>query len=219
MTQEQEIRATLIYRRRNRTETDLAETFGVSQATISRAITRWTPRLVEALRHLVPTVDDLDPRRTVIIDDTLVPCWDWADQTGLYSEKYHTTGLNLQIACDLDGNLLWISDPAPGSTHDAKAILATGILDHFQDVPPIGDKGFIELGMITPDRKPAGGELTDEQKAYNKSINSIRAAVEQAIAHLKTWWILHTTYRRPFHSFTETISAVIALELFKPGFE
>lgn len=219
LTLEQEVRATIIYKRRNRTEADLAETFGVSQATISRAISRWTPRLVEALGHLVPTVDGLDPRQTVVIDGTLVPCWDWADQDGLYSGKHHTTGMNLQVAADLDGTLLWASDPMVGSTHDAKAIRTTGILDHFPNMPPIGDKGYIGLGMITPDRKPLGHDLTEEQKSYNKQINSIRAAVERTIANLKTWRILHTAYRRPFHTFAESISAVIALEFFKLGFE
>lgn len=97
LTQQQQIRAAIIYSRRNRTEADLAETFDVSQATISRAITTWTPRLAAALQHLVPTVDDLDPRQTLIIDGTLVPCWDWSQQTGLYSGKHHRTGLNLSI--------------------------------------------------------------------------------------------------------------------------
>ena len=219
LTQQQQIRAAIIYSRRNRTEADLAETFDVSQATISRAITTWTPRLAAALQHLVPTVDDLDPRQTLIIDGTLVPCWDWSQQTGLYSGKHHRTGLNLQIAAGLDGSLLWVSDPMNGSTHDAEAIRAAGLLDHFADVPPVGDKGYIGLGMITPNRKPAGGELTDEQKQYNKTINSIRAAVERTIANLKTWRILHTDYRRPFQTFEETISAVIALEFFKLSFE
>ena len=53
-----------------------------------------------------------------------------------------------------------------------------------------GDKGYIGCGIITPDRKPPGGELTEDQKAYNRSVNRIRAAVERAIAHLKCWKIL-----------------------------
>ncbi|WP_170175798.1 transposase family protein [Propionibacterium australiense] len=88
-------------------------------------------------------------------------------------------------------------DPAPGSTHDAKAIQSTGFLENFSDIPPLGDKGYIGLGMRTPIRKPLGGGLTDWQKQYNKTINRLRAPVERAIAQLKTWRILHTGYRRP----------------------
>jgi hypothetical protein len=43
------------------------------------------------------------------------------------------------------------------------------------------DGGYRGIGMITPDRKPRGGELTDGQKAYNRSVNRIRTAVERAI--------------------------------------
>jgi hypothetical protein len=35
--------------------------------------------------------------------------------------------------------------------------------------------------------------------------------IEQVIAHLKTWRILDTDYRRPIDTFHATISAVIAL--------
>lgn len=219
LTPEQEIRATVIYKRRNRTEAELAETFGVSQASISRAVTRWTPRLVEALRDYVPVVDDLDPDESLIVESTLVYCGEWEDQQDLHSGKHHDTALNLQVASDLDGTLAWVSDLLPGATHDAKAITATALLDHFTDTLLIGDKGYIGLGMITPDRKPAGAELNPKQKSFNQSVNKIRSAVERAIAHLKTWRVLHTHYRRPFHTFPETVSDVIALEFFKTSFE
>lgn len=219
MTREEEIRATVIYKRRNRTQAELAETFGVSQTTISRAIARWTPRLVHALRDLIPTVEDLDPDESLIVDGTLAPCWDWADQPGLYSGKHHATGLNLQVACYLTGTLAWVSDPLPGATHDAKAIKTSGLLDHLPPNRLMGDKGYIGKGMITPHRKPVGADLNENQKTYNKDVNSIRAAVERTIAHLKTWRILHTPYRRPLDTFAETISATLSLEFFRMGFE
>ncbi|SPF69551.1 Transposase, Helix-turn-helix domain [Propionibacterium ruminifibrarum] len=75
LTPEQEIRATLVYHRRNRAQTELAESFGVCQSSISRAISRWTPRLAEALEDFIPTAEDLDPCQTLIVDGTLVPCW------------------------------------------------------------------------------------------------------------------------------------------------
>ncbi|WP_220667471.1 transposase family protein [Propionibacterium australiense] len=219
LSQAEEIRATLAYLRRNRAQAELAESFGVSQASICRAIARWTARIVEVLAELVPTADDLDQDQTLIVDGTLVPCWDWKDQPGLYSGKHHRTGLNLQVACTLTGRLVWVSDPAPGSTHDAKAIQSTGFLDNFPDMPPLGDKGYTGLGMMTPIRKPPGGGLTGWQKQYNHAINKLRAPVERAIAHLKTWRILHAGYRRPLDTFPQTITAVIALEFYKNSFE
>jgi transposase-like protein len=47
------------------------------------------------------------------------------------------------------------------------------------------------------------------------SINKIRYVIEQVIANFKTWRIMHTDYRRPLDTFTQTISTVIALHFYK----
>ncbi len=96
-------------------------------------------------------MDDPGLPLTPLVDGALVPCWNWRDQSGLYSGKHHRTGL----------------------------------LDHFPDTPPMADKGCTGLGMITPERKPVGGELTETQKQYHKVINTLRAPVGRAIANLK----------------------------------
>ena len=44
--------------RRNRVQAELAEAFGVSQSTISRAITTLTPILGQILIHYVPVAED-----------------------------------------------------------------------------------------------------------------------------------------------------------------
>ena len=142
-------------------------------------------------------MEDLDASEQVIVDGTLSPCWDWNEQSGLFSGKHRRTGVNLQVIADLTGRLLQVPRPAPGSTHDAKAIKATGLLEHFKNTPPLADKGYVGLGLLTPDRKPAGAELTETQKKGSRVINSLRAAVERAIAHLKTWRILHTPIEDP----------------------
>ncbi len=53
---------TLAYLRRNRVQAELAEAFGVSQPTISRAISTLTPILGRLLGDHVPVADDLDIR-------------------------------------------------------------------------------------------------------------------------------------------------------------
>ncbi|WP_197720640.1 transposase family protein [Propionibacterium australiense] len=195
MSQSEEIRATLVYHRRNRTQTELAESFGVCQSSICRAISRWTPRIAEALEDFIPTVEDLDPSHTLIVDGTLVTCWNWKNQPALYSGKHHHTGLNLQVACDLTGRLAWVSDPTPGATHDTKALRLTGLLEHFPNTPPVADKGYTGLGMITPERKPVHGELTENQKQYNRTINKLRAPVERAIPQPQN--LANTPHRLP----------------------
>lgn len=152
------------------------------------------------------------------MDGTLLPCWSWSSHPGLHSGKHHTTGFNVQVACTHTGRLAWVSDPVPGSRHDTYALRTSGFLDHFPATNHVGDKGCIGLGMITPVRKQPGQSHTDEEREYNRSVNTIRFVIEQVIAHLKAWRIIHTDYRRPLDTFTETISTVIALEFFKADF-
>jgi hypothetical protein len=49
----------------------------------------------------------------------------------------------------------------------------------------------------------------------NTQVNKIRYIIERTIAHLKDWEIMHTDYRRPITTFTQTISTVIALHFYK----
>jgi len=72
--------------------------------------------------------------------------------------------------------------------------------------------------MITPIRKPPQGQLLPWQRTFNKDVNSVRYQIERTIATIKTWRILHTDYRRPLHTFAETISTVIALEFYRTTF-
>ena len=109
---------TLTYVRRNRVQAEIAETFEVSQPTISRAITATTGLIGRALRSYVPTADELDDRTQYVVDGTLLPCWSWAAHPELYSGKHKTTGLNVQVLGTLDGKLAWISDPVNGARHD-----------------------------------------------------------------------------------------------------
>lgn len=205
---------TLTYLRRNRVQAELAEAFGVSQSTISRAVTALTPVLGRMLADYVPVAEDLDSKNQYIIDGTLLPCWSWYGQRQLYSGKHKTTGLNVQVACDLNGRLAWISDPVDGCRHDSAALALSGVIDTLNPENWIGDKGYVGNDMITPIKKPPCRDLLDWEKEFNTSINKIRYLIEQTIANLKTWRILHTDYRRPLATFTTTISTVIALHFY-----
>jgi hypothetical protein len=205
----------LTYLRRNRVQVELAETYGVSQPTISRAITSLTPVLGVVLADFVPVAEELDDHAQYIVDGTLLPCWSWAGHRELYSGKHKTTGLSVQVACRLSGTLAWISDPIDGSRHDTFALKESGVLDTMDAMSWIGDKGYIGNDMLTPYRKPVHRDLLDWEKEYNTQINKVRYVIEQVIANLKTWRILHTDYRRPLATFVGTINTVIALHFYK----
>ena len=206
---------TLTYLRRNRVQWELAETYGVSQSTISRAITVVTPLLARALARHIPTVEELRPGRQYIVDGTLLPCWSWASEPSLHSGKHKTTGMNVQVVCTLDGELAWISDPIDGARHDVFCLDESGALDGLNPGDWTGDKGYVGRDMITPIKRVAKKEkLLDWQNTFNTAINKIRAVVERVIANLKNWRILHADYRRPLDTFRTTISAVVGLHFY-----
>lgn len=151
---------TLTYLRRNWIQAEIGESYGVSQSTISRAVTALTPLLGTALAQYVPVAEDLSPYAHYIVNGTLLPCWSWAAYPELYSGKHQTTGMNAQVACTLAGQLAWISDPIDGSRHDAYCLNESGVL---ASAPQnwIGDKGYVGNDMLTPIKKPVYRDLVD----------------------------------------------------------
>ena len=107
----------LTYLRRNRVQWELAETYGVSQSTISRAISTVTPLLARALARFVPVAEELAPGRQYIVDGTLLPCWSWASHPSLYSGKQDPDELAVEGAHDLDVHARGLvrSTPEPNS--------------------------------------------------------------------------------------------------------
>ena len=112
---------------------------------------------------------------------------------------------------DTHGNLQWISPILEGSIHDVKAFDTHEILRHLKARNIIADKGYIGRGLHTPARTQPGRKLTELEKDYNQRINHIRWPIERAIAHLKTWRILHTIYRRPHSTFQTTVNAITGI--------
>ena len=173
------------------------------------------------LLEYVPTADELGHGTCYIVDGTLLPCWSWRAHPELYSGKHKTTGMNVQVACTIGGRLTWISDPIPGSRHDNYCLGESAVLTTLDPCNWIGDKGYVGNSMITPFRKPAGGELLDWQKEFNTQVNKIRYVIEQVIANFKTWRIMHTDYRRPLATFprnhlSRSSPALLCNQLNKP---
>lgn len=212
------LKLVLMSYRQNVTQDMLAVVFEVSQPTVSNYIGELEEAIERALTWCVPAPDEAIAGRVALVDGTLAPCWSWqAHRESLYSGKHKTTGHNVQVVSDLDGEILVVSDPMPGSWHDSHAFAESGLVTII-DSNGIADLAYIGTDMASPARKPRNGELSPKDKECNQEINGLRAAVERAIAHLKTWKILHTDYRRPIATFTQTLRTVRALYFFAQTF-
>jgi DDE superfamily endonuclease len=115
--------------------------------------------------------------RVCLVDGTMMPCWSYAEHQELWSRKHGTTGFTAQLVSLLDGSAVYISGPMPGKTHDAKAFTETPvakIVEHSSG--GIGDKGYQGCqGMVTPRKKPPGGELSKKDNESNADISALRA--------------------------------------------
>jgi hypothetical protein len=102
-------------------------------------------------------------------------------------------GQNVQVIASRDGRLVLTGDPVPGATHDAKAWRTSGLAAtfagrlHADDGGPgvIGDLAYIGTGVLTGIKRVSGRQLSASEREFNRSINSWRAPVERAIAHLR----------------------------------
>ena len=200
------------------TQEVIAWIYGVSQPQISIMIKFLEPHIEAVLAEFVPDPADALTDRVSCIDGTLLPCWSYQGHPELYSGKHHTTGHLVQLASDLAGGVWAISDPYPGSWHDIHAYAETGWAEHVGDDGGIGDKGYVGTGLVTPKKKPRGGELSNQDKDCNKEINALHSVAERAISHIKSWRIFHTDYRRPLHTFAQAFRTTRALYFFSTTF-
>lgn len=214
-----------MYLRQNSPQEFLGDLRGVSQPTISRIVTKLVPAVKVVLEEFVPHAKDaieMAKGRVCLVDGTITPCWSYEDHGELWSRKKSTTGFNAQLVCLLDGSPIYISDPLPGSTHDATAYESTPVAEIVRHSGGgIGDKGYQGTGLITPRKKPKGGELSKKDKQCNKEVSALRAPVEQVISHFKSWRIFHTDYRRPYSTYRDAYDAGRGLFFFSLiwGFE
>ena len=181
--------------RTNITQDFAGAVFGVSQSTVSRRWDLLRPLIGEVLAALVPTPLEVVGRGSVLVDGTVCPTWDWRDIPDLYSSKVGFAGMNLQIAATLDGGLVAVGPtPIHGARHDAHAFAASGLAELLTQFPTVADLGYIGVEGITtvPYKRLPGIDLNPNQIEFNTALSKMRAAVEHAIAHLKTWRMLST---------------------------
>ena len=207
-----------MYIRHNATQEFLGDLQGISQPTVSRIVTNLVPLIKAVLEEFVPTAADaieVANGRVCLVDGTITPCWSYADHKELWSRKHATTGFNVQLVSLLNGEIIYISDPLPGKTHDAKAFTDTPVSEIISHSGGgIGDKGYQGTGLATPRKTPKGGELSKGDKKENAHISGLRAPIERAVAHFKTWRTLHTDYRRPHSTYRESYDAARSLFFF-----
>lgn len=111
-----------------------------------------------------------------------------------WSGKHDNHGGNIQVITAPDGWPLWTSDVRPGREHDTTALrehtdmlplLSMWTAEQLRVLGDLGYEGERETVTIAF-KKPAGGELSDIDKTFNKTHNGVRAIGERGNSLLKT---------------------------------
>ena len=149
-----------------------------------------------------------------------------------YSGKKKQFTLKTQFVTDGAHYVLVISISVPGATNDKKLSDEVKTVDRLPDgCEANADKGYqglakqvslvtvrnVETGeeeqlprltLKTPFKKPKGGALTEEQKAFNKLLGSIRVRVEHCIGWVKNWAIVATRFRCAHSIYTLVVQVI-----------
>jgi hypothetical protein len=211
----------LIYLRHNTVQAALGEQSRISQATVSRYVETLEPVVSVCLDGLALEVRERAARSDLVVDGFLIPTRDLTAPVGLFSGKRLRPGLNAQVITDLRGRIMDGGQIVVGSVHDAKAFKESGLAKsyeiHLSGKGPslIGDLGYLGVVPLTPYRKPEYRDLTLAERLFNRQVNQRRWVVEQGIAHLRSWKVLATGYRRPLLKADRTLQAVIKLQMYR----
>ncbi len=183
------------------------------------------------------SLDDLAEGR-VLIDATeqrVSRPHDSVEQKAHYSGKKHGFTLKTQFVTDGQHHIEAISSAQPGASHDKALSDQVRTLERLPDgCEADADKGYQGLAaqvsvtsvrdpqsgttahvprltVQTPFKKPKGGELSDEQRAFNRALGTIRIRIEHCIGWAKNWAILATRFRCDHAIYTPIMRTICGL--------
>ena len=135
-------------------------------------------------------------------------------------KKWHT--LKTEYIVTAKGRIASASSSHPGSQHDLTIRRAGPALPKRARV--YGDSAYQGYDKEHPNidfpyKKPKQGELTDEEKDYNRGLSSFRVRVEHRIGRTKRFRIVSDRYRNPLRTHHTKISMVAGLVNIEAGFK
>jgi hypothetical protein len=135
-------------------------------------------------------------------------------QKRVYSGKKKRHTLKTQVMSDQKGGILCVGAPHPGPKADIKIYEEEPVPEPIANKPRMGDKAYASKDhpeIETPQKKPRGKELSDEQQEENRRISKERVYVEHGIRRIKGWRIMRDEYRLATGLFGAVTSAVVGL--------
>lgn len=214
----------LEYWREYRTYFHISTNWEVSESTVCRTVHWVENKLMQTGQFRLPGKQQLvrgfGTPSVVIVDVTETRIErPKRRQRAFYSGKQKAHTLKSQLVIDAHTQQVICTFFGKGRRHDFKLFKASGI--HFHpSTESLQDKGYqgmqkLHVHCRLPKKKPRGGTLTAEQKAYNRQLASERVGVEHVNRRLKVFRILSGRYRNRRKRFGLRCNLIAALYNFE----
>lgn len=216
---------TLLYLRQNTSATLVGQMFGFSADSVEKNA---LPEVLPILKEQFPASRweavkrhrnekwNPDAVDKIIVDSFETPIprpSDQERQKRVYSGKKKRHTLKTQIITDQKGTILDIFSGHRGPKADVKIWNETVLPDELKEKPKLGDKAYLgaKKPTQTPQKKPKGGELSENEKAANKVISQERIYVEHSIRRVKGYRVVRDEFRLAQGIFPTVVSVVAGL--------
>jgi hypothetical protein len=182
-------------------------------------------------------LEQLDDERALVdaTEQQVYRPGDNATRKEFYSGKKKLFTLKSQFVTDGEHHIKAISVAVAGAQNDKKLCDEVKTLERLPDgCEADADKGYqglakqvaliivrnaetgeeqsvSRLTVNTPFKKPKGGELTQEQEAFNRWLGAIRVRVEHCIGWVKNWKVIATRFRCDHAIYTSILRTVCGL--------
>ncbi len=144
-----------------------------------------------------------------------------AVQRAHYSGKKKRHTLKTEYVVTAQGRIVGVSDSHPGSRHDltirrdgAKLARSTRVYADSAYQGYEREHAAVEV----PYKRRKGGELSAEEKEYNRGLGTFRVAIEHRIGRTKRFRIVAERFRNPRHTHHTKTSIIAGLVNIEAGF-
>ena len=139
-------------------------------------------------------------------------------QKPYYSGKKKAHTIKTQVVVNPRGQIESVSESVPGSTHDLTLLVGSGVMEGLgQGEGAMTDKGYAGLDKRCPDvplvmpyKKPRKGELSEQQRAFNREVSRHRIVVEHTMAQLNRFTVLRQVFRGKRRQRHSKVARVVA---------
>jgi DDE superfamily endonuclease len=139
-------------------------------------------------------------------------------QRPYYSGKKKAHTIKTQVVVNPRGQIEAVSESVPGSTHDLTLLVGSGVMGGLgEGEAAMTDKGYVglerhhpDVPLVIPYKKPRGGELSDEQRAFNREVSRHRIVVEHTMAQLNRFTVLRQVFRGKRRQRHSQVTRVVA---------